>query len=249
VTKVSIVTVCFNSAKTIAQTLASVANQLGVEQEHIIVDGGSTDATMTIVRELGSTVSRSISEPDRGIYDAMNKGLDLATGDLIAFLNSDDRYADANVLAEVVAAFDSGRCDFVYGDLQMINNDGQVVRHWKTGDIPATGLAGTQIPHPVLFIRRQLLSQLKPAFDPSYRISADLKQQLILINKMRAKGVYVRRPLALMSMGGASTAHLSGYMAGWRETVRAYNEIFGGGGWWFTAKKVTSKVSSLRRLR
>jgi hypothetical protein len=94
-----------------------------------------------------------------------------------------------------------------------------------------------------------LLHRINPAFDPSYRISADLKQQLILINKMRAKGIYVRRPLTRMSLGGASTAALSGYLSGWRETARAYNEIFGRGGWWYTAKKVSSKIPSLRWTR
>jgi glycosyltransferase len=247
-TTISVITVSFNSVKTIAATLRSVAAQSHVDREHIIVDGASTDDTMAIVRQHGSQISRSISEPDRGIYDAMNKGLAMATGELVGFLNSDDRYADANVLSDVTAAYDSNECDFVYGDLHMIDRHGRLVRDWKTGNIPPAGLTGTQIPHPVLFVRRQLLNCIRPAFDPSYRISADLKQQLILINKMRAKGVYIGRPLVLMSIGGASTGDISGYLSGWRETARAYNEIFGRGGWWYTAKKVSSKVKSLRKL-
>jgi len=248
-TKISIITVCFNSAKTIAATLRSVASQSGVDCEHIVVDGGSTDGTMEIVRQNGSHVARAVSEPDRGIYDAMNKGLAMSSGDLVGFLNSDDCYVDRTVLADVAAAYETGSADFVYGDLEMVNRDGRIVRYWKSGEIPAGGLTRTQIPHPVLFVRRPLLHGITPAFDPSYRISADLKQQLILINKMRAKGVYVRRSLTRMSLGGASTAAFSGYLSGWKETARAYNEIFGRGGWWYTAKKVSSKIPGIRWAR
>jgi glycosyltransferase len=248
-TKISIITVSLNSEKTIAATLRSVASQSGVDREHIVVDGGSTDGTMEIVRQNGSHLARAVSEPDRGTYDAMNKGLAMSSGDLVGFLNSDDRYVDHTVLSTVAAAYEASAADFVYGDLEMVNQDGRVVRYWQTGDIPTGGLTRSQIPHPVLFICRRLLNRITPAFDPSYRISADLKQQLILINKMRAKGVYVRRPLTRMSLGGASTAAFSGYLSGWKETARAYNELFGRGGWWYTAKKVSSKIPSLRWSR
>jgi glycosyltransferase involved in cell wall biosynthesis len=248
-TTISVVTVCFNSAKSIRDTLRSVAAQSGADYEHIIVDGASTDDTMAIVRDREFTRVRSVSEADNGIYDAMNKGVALATGELIGFLNSDDRYADAHVLAEVVAAYESSHCDFVYGNLQMVNAQGRVVRNWKTGSIPPQGLTGTQIPHPALFVSRQLLGKIQPPFDPSYRISADLKQQLIFINKMRARGTYLPRPLALMRLGGASTQGLSGYLLGWRESARAYNEVFGKGGCWYTLRKVVSKAKGIRRIR
>lgn len=250
-TPISVVTVCFNSARSIEQTLDSVAQQQNVLLEHIIVDGLSTDDTMSIVRNRQAADARVrwISEADRGIYDAMNKGAALATGEFVGFLNSDDRYADERVLADVVATSRLTGCDFVYGDLHMVNGQGRVVRHWKSGAIPPTGLSGTQIPHPTLFIRRRLLTQLAPSFDPSYRISADLKQQLIIINKLGAKGAYIRRPLACMRLGGASTRGLAGYLLGWRESARAYNEVFGGGGSWYTLKKVISKTKGIRRMR
>jgi glycosyltransferase len=201
---------------------------------------------MSIVRSNGRCVTRIVSEPDRGIYDAMNKGVHLAGGELVGFLNSDDTYADARVLADVSEAYSKTSADFVYGDLDMIGEGGRVVRRWRTGEIPVDGLRGRQIPHPVLWVRRELLLRLSPPFDPGYRISADLKQQLLLINKMGARGAYVRRPLARMGIGGASTSALSGYLTGWRESARAYNEVFGGGGWWFTARKVSSKLPGLR---
>src|SRR5262249_10159775 len=146
--------VSYNSAATIADTLRSVAAQQHPDVEHLIVDGASKDDTMAIVRREGAHVARAVSEPDKGIYDAMNKGLAMASGDLVAFLNSDDRYADPQVLSDVAKAYEAGACDYVYGDLQMVNRSGQVVRDWKTGEVPAGGLRGTQIPHPVLFVRR-----------------------------------------------------------------------------------------------
>lgn len=242
-TSISVVTVCFNSARTIAATLRSVAEQSHPQREHIIVDGASTDATMAIVRAHG--VTGAVSEPDRGIYDAMNKGVRLAGGELIGFLNSDDCYSDPEVLADVAKAHSTTTADFVYGDLDMIGESGRLIRRWRTGKIPAGGLNGRQIPHPVLWVRRDLLIRLSPPFDASYRISADLKQQLLLINKMGARGAYVSRSLVRMGIGGASTSAASSYLTGWRESARAYNEVFGAGGWWFTARKVSSKVPGL----
>ena len=243
--KISIITVCFNSATTISKTLRSVATQSYSNVEHIVVDGASTDETMNIVREFGARVTCVISEPDQGIYDAMNKGFSMASGDLVGFLNSDDHYVDAKVL-EDVAVCGLSDCDYIYGDLLMINNAGRIVRNWKTGIIPSEGLTGNQIPHPVLFVRKHVLESISPVFDTTYRISADLKQQLVFINQRGAKGTYIPRSLTAMSLGGTSTASLASYISGWRESTRAYNEVFGGGGLWFTFKKVFSKIKGLR---
>ena len=246
-TKISIITVCYNSSATIAGTLRSVSTQQYSKVEHIIVDGASKDNTVEIVQRLGKHVAHLVSEPDRGIYDAMNKGLALATGDFVGFLNSDDNYSDDAVLADVVQAFLTADTDYVYGDLLMMNGMGEIVRNWRTGDVPHEGLVRMQIPHPALFVRRTLLTGIDPAFDPSYRIAADLKQQLILINKMRAKGVYIRRPLVHMRLGGASTNSLFSYISGWIESARAYDEVFGSGGWVYTTRKVFSKIKMNHR--
>lgn len=247
--KISIITVSYNSAETISDSLHSVKKQKYGNSEHIVIDGASNDDTLAIVQREGPHVAKVVSEPDSGIYDAMNKGLAMATGDLVGFLNSDDVYADETVLSDVAECFATNNVDYVYGDIQMLNEIGEVVRHWQTGDIPAKGLWNSQIPHPALFVRRSLLISLTPAFDPSYRISADLKQQLILINKLGARGAYIKRPLTLMSIGGASTGGLRSYATGWKESARAYNEVFGGGGWWYTIKKVASKIRGIRKIR
>lgn len=248
-TKISIITVSYNSEATIANTLRSVRTQTFMDYEHIIVDGASDDSTLSIVQREGRHVARLISEPDKGIYDAMNKGLSIASGELVGFLNSDDVYADDTVLEDVADLFDHGNVDFVYGDIEMLNKAGEVVRHWRTGDIPSVGFWSKQIPHPAFFVKRSLLNAIQPAFDPSYKISADLKQQLTLINKFGARGAYIRRSLAFMSIGGASTSGLRSYAVGWMESARAYNEIFGSGGWWYTIKKVTSKFKHIRKIR
>jgi glycosyltransferase involved in cell wall biosynthesis len=247
--RISIITVSYNSSATIANTLRSVKSQKHRNCEHIVIDGASNDDTLAVIQREGQHVVLLVSEPDKGIYDAMNKGLARATGDLIGFLNSDDAYADDAVLSNVAQHFVAGNVDYVYGDIQMLNEAGEVVRHWQTGDISAKGLWNTQIPHPALFVRRSLLNSLSPAFDTSYRISADLKQQLILINKLGARGAYLKRPLTLMSIGGVSTGGLRSYTAGWKESARAYNEVFGGGGWWYTIKKVASKIRGIRKFR
>ena len=203
---------------------------------------------MEVVRREGSHVAQVVSEPDNGIYDAMNKGLFLATGDVVAFLNSDDRYADGSVLSDVATAFETMDCDYVYGDIQMVNETGQLVRDWRTGTVPPEGLKDSQIPHPALFVRRPLLVGITPPFDTSYLISADLKQQLIFVNKLRAKGLYLRRVLSVMRIGGASTGGLQNYVAGWRESRRAFNEVLGTGGVWYTIKKVLLKLRGVRAL-
>lgn len=246
--KISVVTVCFNSAKTIADTLQSVARQSHPEVEHVIVDGGSTDGTVALVQASASRSTRIVSGSDDGIYDAMNKGLALVTGDLVAFLNSDDYYIDSGVLSDVATACEAGNADFVYGDIRMVNAGGETVRNWRTGPIPDGGFTAGQIPHPAFFVRKPVLDTLSPAFDPKYRIASDLKQQLILINQRGARGVYLQRPLVIMRIGGASTGKLSSYLAGWKESALAYNEVFGSGGSWYTARKVLSKVRSLRKL-
>jgi glycosyltransferase involved in cell wall biosynthesis len=246
--KITVVTVAYNSARTIRTTLASVASQTHSDVEHIVIDGASTDGTTDIVRHHGRHVARLVSEPDSGIYDAMNKGLALATGDLVGFLNSDDAYADELVLADIVdAAKTAGpACGFVYGDIVMVDAQNRVVRNWKTGPQAAETLSGRQIPHPAFFARRQFLSRIEPAFDPTLRIAADLKQQLILINRMGVRGRYLPRVFVRMQLGGASTGSLGSYLVGWKDSTRAYNDVFGYGGLWFTMRKVLSKITSLR---
>lgn len=243
--KPSVITVCFNSQDTIKRNIESVNSQNANDIEHIFIDGGSIDRTVDLIVASCTNAYKLVSEVDGGIYDAMNKGVALASGDFVGFLNSDDWYSDSNVISDVASIFSKSNVDFVFGDIKMWSNSGKLVRHWKSHSACAKSLDGRQIPHPAFFVRTTALKRLTTPFDSTYKISADLKQQLILINKLHCVGHYLPRSLANMSIGGASTKNLNSYLNGWRECIRAYNDVFGGGGLYFTLRKVLSKISSL----
>ena len=243
--KISVITVTKNSSQTIERTAKSVVSQLNVQVEHVIKDAGSTDRTIELAKSVNTSII-VVSQSDIGIYDAMNQGFMASSGTIVAFLNSDDYYADSHVLSDVLLIFEESNCDFVYGDITITSSDGEVVRIWQTGQIGIAGLVGRQIPHPGLFVRRSVLEKLALPFDPAYKISADLKQQLIFINKLRCSGRYLARSLVIMETGGESTNSVASYFLGWRESVRAYNEVFGSGGLWFVMKKVLSKLRGVR---
>src|SRR3954471_15815789 len=152
--RISVITVCFNSANTIQHTLESVKNQTYSNIEHIIIDGASTDKTLQIVQSFPH-VSKIISEKDEGIYDAMNKGIQHASGDIIGILNSDDVYADNDVLNTVADTFETTNTDTIYGDLQYVHskNINRVLRHWKSGEFHFNKFKyGWMPPHPTFFV-------------------------------------------------------------------------------------------------
>lgn len=244
--KFSIVTVTKNSAKTIARTIKSVLNQTYTNYEHIIKDCFSDDETLSIAGALNSKCLL-FNESDRGIYDAMNQGFAHSEGEAVVFLNSDDYFVNGDVLKKVSNAFMSAGCDFVYGNIVMVDAHGNSIREWKTGEINFDiGLKDRQIPHPALFVRSSVLLELETPFDPTYKISADLKQQLLMINRLKLKGVYLDETLTVMQHGGASTSSFSSYLRGWKESVRAYNEVMGSGGAVYVFRKIISKVSGLK---
>ena len=243
--KISIITACLNSEGTIRDTLESIKSQSYDNFEHIVVDGKSGDRTLEIVDEYKKYFEiRIISEIDTGLYSAMNKGIRFASGEIICFLNSDDFYASDSVLRNVVDGFNYGNPDFVYGNIRMFSRESKIVRYWKTGDINKIPIIGKQIPHPAFFIKTEIICNLNAYFDESYKIAADLKQQLYVVYKFRRKGFYIDRLLVNMRLGGASTSCYSSYIKGWEESRRAYNEIFGFGGLIFVFFKVISKLKN-----
>lgn len=244
----SIVTVSYNSEKTIERTLKSVSSQDYPCVQHIAVDGCSTDNTMSLVSHLLRPNGFSLSEVDNGIYDAMNKGVSLSTGHVISFLNSDDFYFSSSVLSLVAECFSSCDVDYVYGDLLVVDSALSPSVMWSPGLIHARLPLISQIPHPTLFLRSSLLSRLDPPFDHSYSIAADLKQQLIINLNLSSSGVYIPAPLAVMRLGGKSTLKLSSRLEGLRESRRAYNEVLGFGGGVLSLAKVCAKRLSCRTL-
>jgi glycosyltransferase involved in cell wall biosynthesis len=241
----SIITVCYNSAATVGDTLNSVLKQSGVSFEHIIKDAGSEDETIAIAARINPSAVVEVSK-DRGIYDGMNQGFALANGNIVGFLNSDDYYAEPNVLRAVRDTFLSTGCDIVYGDVAMINASGQVVRSWISGEISRISLNGKQLPHPALFVRRSALALLGQPFDPTYRIAADYKQQLLLVEKAGLSAIYLPRTITIMRMGGESTGNFRSIMEGWMECARAYREVHKRSGWPTVTRKVISKIVQVR---
>jgi len=206
--KISIVTPAFNSAKTIQHTIESVARQTYPNVEYIIVDGGSKDATAKIVAQYDDVVDIFISEPDRGVYDAMNKGIRMASGDVVAILNSDDFYTHSRVLEQIAAAFRQSGVDSVYGDLQYVNHyhPNQIVRHWESGGfVRENFLAGWMPPHPAFFVKKSVY-QRYGLFNLSLRSSADYELMLRFLYKHRISTSYVQDVLVRMRTGGMSNA-------------------------------------------
>jgi glycosyltransferase involved in cell wall biosynthesis len=220
----TVVTASFNSQATIADTLQSVDRQEGVSVEHLIIDGASTDDTLRIIQQHHQPWRQVISEPDRGIYDAMNKGLRTAAGDIVGLLNSDDLYPTGHVLATVAKAFDSDPAlDAVYGDLCYVrqHNIDHVVRYWRSSAYqPGRFERGWVPPHPTFFARKEVYERLG-CFDLTYRLAADweLLVRLIEVGKIRVK--YLPEVLVHMRLGGATNKSLSNVWKQNREIWRA----------------------------
>lgn len=244
---VSVITVCYNSAGSIINTINSVNSQSYSAIEHIFVDGASVDNTLALVKDKAQRSPIIISEPDRGIYDAMNKGVALASGEIVCFLNSDDCFFTETVISNVVECFSRPSIDFVYGDIEMINCVGEVIRYWRTGPLNKSKFFLSQVPHPAFFVRRTIINSINPPFDINYRIAADLKQQLI-IHKLKLNYEYLTMPLVRMAIGGESTRNLSAYINGWYESSRAFNDVFGHFGIFFATQKVLRKILGLKLL-
>ena len=220
--KISVITVSYNSAATIAAALTSVAEQTWPSVEHILVDGASTDGTLGIAQLYGGHLARIVSERDLGIYDAMNKGLRLATGDVIGFLNSDDVYANQNVLREYGEAFRNPAVDVCYGDLVYVLKDdlAKIVRHWRSRPyVDGAFASGWVPPHPTFYARSSVYQE-HGAFDLSMPLAADFELMCRLVHSgVRTQylpGVKVR-----MRLGGATNASLINIMRQNSEILRA----------------------------
>lgn len=204
--KVTIITPSFNSAETIQDTITSVAKQTYPHLEYIIVDGGSTDGTLNIIRNNADHISVWVSEPDKGIYDAMNKGIRMATGDIVAILNSDDFYVHANVISEVVNHFNKSGADSIYGNIQYVGRQhtDKIIRNWVSGPYQRRKfLLGWMPPHPAFFVKRKIY-QACGHFDTRLKTSADYELMLRFLYKHKISSHYLPELLVHMRTGGAS---------------------------------------------
>lgn len=207
--KISIITVAYNSAATIAQTLESVKKQTYRNIEHIVIDGGSTDNTLAIVRSYPH-IAKVISEKDKGIYDAMNKGLKLATGDVVGFLNSDDVYAHEDILGKVAVQFESDHTDTLYGDLHYVDaaDTDRVLRNWVSGSFKRSSFKyGWMPPHPTFFVRKNVFNKLG-GFNISLKSASDYELMLRVLYVNNCTTTYLPEVMVKMRVGGASNGSI-----------------------------------------
>ncbi len=203
---ISIITVCYNADAWLEHAIRSVLEQCEVNVDYFVVDGGSTDKSLDIIKSFGDRI-RYVSEPDRGIYDALNKGLAQVTGSIVGLLNADDFYPTANVLHNVVQAFrDNPDIDIVYGDLRYVSaqNEERVIRHWRAGGFSASALSwGWMPPHPSVFLRRRVYDEVG-GFNLAYKISGDYDFILRAFGSGNYKALYVPMDFVHMRTGGIS---------------------------------------------
>ena len=209
--KVSIITSTFNSERSLQKTIDSVISQDYKNIEHIVVDGGSTDNTLNIISANQATISNYISENDKGIYDALNKGIKLSTGDIIGFLNSDDVLADKNVVSQIVQTFVTEKSDVVYGDLLYVSNSdgGKSIRFWKSNKFNIKQLKfGWMPPHPTVYCRRKVYEQYG-GYDETYKISGDYDYILRIFKEVDVIKSYLPITMVKMEVGGVSNNSVS----------------------------------------
>lgn len=223
--KASIITPCFNSVKTIRDTIDSVLSQTHPNIEYIIIDGASTDGTVELVQGYGDKISKFVSERDCGIYDAMNKGIALATGDIIGILNSDDFYADEQVLREVESRFVADPAlEALYADLVYVDpaKSDRVVRYWHSGEYREDSFErGWHPPHPTFFVRREVYEKYG-AFDTRFKIAADYELMLRLVHRYHIRVGYLPRVIVKMRLGGESNRSLANVLHANLESIHAW---------------------------
>ena len=232
--KISVITVCYNCAETVGAAVRSVAQQTWPDIEHIIIDGASTDDTLQVIGANSQRIAHCVSEPDAGIYDAMNKGLRLATGEVVAFLNADDYYLDSQVIESAMQLMQAEKLDALYGDVEYFKpqRPDKVFRRYDSSHFATAGIArGWQPAHPALFVKRSLFVRFG-VFKTDYRIAGDFEWIARVFKNTGLLHRHVPQVLARMRTGGAST---SGFAASWRlnrEMLRACRENHISSSWW-----------------
>ncbi|MDR1156269.1 MAG: glycosyltransferase [Bacteroidales bacterium] len=244
---VSIITASYNNIETIESTIQSVLTQTYPNIEYIIVDGGSTDGTVDVIRRFDSAVANWVSEPDKGLYYALNKGIAMASGDVIGFLHADDVLHDLFVIASVMKLFLEKKCEAVYGDLVYVarNDMNNLIRFWKSCPFhPKLLRQGWMPPHPTLFVHRKIYEQLG-TFNTEMRIAADYDMVLRFFKHPDFHSEYLPHVLVRMRMGGISNKNLVNMLRKSMEDYKAMknNRI---GGFKSLVWKNLSKLSQLR---
>lgn len=222
--KVSIITATFNSEKSIQRTIDSVASQDYTQIEHIIIDGGSTDNTIDIIKRNNERISNFVSEKDNGIYHALNKGIKMATGDVIGFLNSDDVYTNNHIISRIVNCFKVKRTDLVYGNLvyQSKNEENKkTVRYWKSNVYnPGCLSYGWMPPHPTLYCKREVYEQWG-LYNENFKISSDYEFILRIFKQPTVSKAFLPTIMVKMDVGGVSNNSLKNIILKTKEDYKA----------------------------
>lgn len=243
--KVSIITATYNSASTIKMCMDSVLNQTYDDIEYIIVDGGSKDETLSYIKEKATEHPEIVfnSEPDKGIYDALNKGIKKATGDVVGFVHSDDFLAENNIITDIANSFKRENVDGVYGNLHYValENTDKVIRNWVSNPFQSKLLKQGWMPaHPTLYLKKELYDEYG-GFNLSYKIAADYDFILRIFKQEHLKFCFIPKTVVKMRLGGASNRSLKNIIQKTKEDYRAIrlNDI---GGWTTIFIKNVSKI-------
>lgn len=231
--KISIITATYNAAETLSQCMDSVLSQTHSSIEYIIIDGASTDGSLKLIETKANQDHQIkwISEPDRGIYDALNKGLAMATGDIIGFLHADDILASSETLENIQSVFNTKNCDGVYGDLHYVNkyNTDKIIRNWTSQTFyPHLLQQGWMPPHPTLFLKNSVYKN-NGDFDTSYKIASDYDFILRVFKQPHLNFQYLPNTIVKMRVGGASNRNLKNISKKMQEDLKAlrHNQIGG----------------------
>jgi len=242
---VSIITVVYNAQGTIRASIESVLSQRYAKTEYVIVDGASNDGTMSIVNEYRHRIAKIISEPDKGIYDAMNKGIEIASGDVIGILNADDIYENRDIISMIVREFESTKCDVVYGDLRIYRtiDPKRPWRKWKSGKMTRSKIArGWHPPHPATFVKKEVYRKYG-SYDISFKIAADYEFMIRVLYCHELLPAYIPQYLVRMRAGGISSSGIKGTKKRIMEdyvVIRLY-----GLNWLTLAMKVARKIPQM----
>jgi len=241
--KISVITAVYNARDTIADAIELVLAQDYADVELVVIDGASTDGTTKLLESFRDKIDVFVSEPDQGIYDALNKGIRHATGDVVGFLHADDLFADHTILSKIAAAFAAPDVGAVYGDLVYVSKaePDNVIRYWQSGAYSIDKLKqGWMPPHPTFYVRRSLYEQ-HGGFDTSFHIAADYDCMLRFLGRAKIKATYIPLVMVKMRLGSESNRSVGNIIRKSKEDYRALKNN-GVGGVWALVWKNLSKL-------
>jgi glycosyltransferase involved in cell wall biosynthesis len=222
--KISVITIVYNAQDTIKRCIESVISQSYGNVEYIIIDGGSTDNSLQIINQYKSHITVLVSEPDQGIYDAMNKGIRLATGEVVGMLNADDFFADQEVISAVAQAFSNSDAGIVYGNLDYINSAGKIIRKWKSRTWGKNSFQwGFMPPHPTFYCKRDLFEKYG-FYRLEYGSAGDYELMVRFMHRWRVRSLHLNKVMVKMQVGGVSNSNLINRVKAWSFDLKAMRE-------------------------